>query len=53
MAREERGRDYFVGFDFTSDALYEIDRFRRNEGAEIRPLAVRENLNEEVKQRHA
>jgi hypothetical protein len=26
---------YFVGFEFTGDALFEIDRFRRKEGREI------------------
>jgi hypothetical protein len=35
MIREERTLDYFVGFDFTGDALFEIDRFRRKEGREI------------------
>jgi hypothetical protein len=37
-----------VGFDFTGDALYEIDRFRWKEGREIKPLTVREILNEEL-----
>jgi hypothetical protein len=48
MIREERTLGYFVGFDFTGDALYEIDRFQRKEGREIRPLTVREILDEEV-----
>ena len=32
MMREERMLGYFVGFEFTRDALFEIDRFRRKEG---------------------
>jgi hypothetical protein len=40
MMREERMLGRFVGF--------EIDRFRRKEGREIRPLTVREILDEEV-----
>jgi len=51
MLREERKLGYFVGFDFTGDALYEIDRFRRKEGREIKPLTVREILDEEVAHR--
>jgi DNA modification methylase len=48
LIREERKLGYFVGFDFTGDALFEIDRFRRKEGREIKPLTVREILNEEL-----
>lgn len=47
LTREERKLGYFVGFDFTGDALYEIDRFRRKEGREIKALTVREILDEE------
>jgi site-specific DNA-methyltransferase (adenine-specific) len=49
MMREERMLGYFVGFEFTSDALFEIDRFRRKEGREIKPLTVREILDEEIR----
>lgn len=49
LMREERMLGYFVGFDFTGDALFEIDRFRRKEGREIKPLTVREILDEEIK----
>jgi len=38
MMREERMLGYFVGFEFTGDALFEIDRFRRKESREIKPL---------------
>jgi DNA modification methylase len=48
LIREERKLGYFVGFDFTGDALFEIDRFRRKEGREIKPLTVREILDEEL-----
>jgi hypothetical protein len=51
MMREERMLVYFVGFEFTGDALFEIDRFRRKEGREIRPLTVREILDEEISNR--
>ena len=48
MIREERKLGYVVGFDFTGDALFEIDRFRRKEGREIKPLTVREILDQEL-----
>jgi hypothetical protein len=32
----------------SGDALFEIDRFRRKEGREIKPLTVREILDEEI-----
>jgi hypothetical protein len=48
MIREERKLGYFVGFDFTGDALFEIDRFRRKERRQIKPLAVREILDQEL-----
>jgi hypothetical protein len=51
MNREERILGYFVGFEFTGDALFEIDRFRRKEGREIKALTVREILDEEVRDR--
>ena len=36
------------GCVFSGDALFEIDRFRRKEGREIKPLTVREILDEEI-----
>ena len=48
MIREERMLGYFVGFEFTGDARFEIDRFRRKEGREIKALTVGEILDEEV-----
>jgi hypothetical protein len=32
----------------TGDARFEVDRFRRKEGREIKPLTVREILDEEL-----
>jgi len=51
MMREERMLGYFVGFEFTGDALFEIDRFRRKEGREIKPLTVREILDEKIERK--
>jgi len=48
MQRAKRKLGYFVGFDFTGDALFEIDRFHRQTGCEIKPLTVREILDEEI-----
>ena len=48
MQRAKRKLGYFVGFDFTGDALFEIDRFRRETGCEIKPLTVREILDQEI-----
>jgi len=48
MQRAKRKLGYFVGFEFTGDALFEIDRFRRQSGREIKPLTVREILDEEI-----
>lgn len=45
---EERMLGYFIGFEFTGDALFEIDRFRRKERREIKPLTVREILDQEI-----
>lgn len=37
------------GFEFSGDALFKIDRFRRKEGREIKPSTAREILDEEIK----
>ncbi len=37
-----------LAFFVPPSALYEIDRFRRKEGREIKPLSVREILDEEL-----
>lgn len=48
MIREERTKGFFVSFDYTSDALTEIDRFFRKSGKVIVPLTVGEILNEQI-----
>ena len=48
MQRAKRKLGYFVGFQFSGDALFEMDRFRRATGCEIKALTVREILDEEI-----
>jgi len=48
MMREERALGYFVAFDYTGDARFEIDSFQRRTGRTIRPLTVQEILDEQM-----
>jgi DNA modification methylase len=48
MTREERTKGFFVSFDYTSDALTEIDRFFRSSGKVIVPFTVKEILDEQI-----
>lgn len=48
MTREERTKGFFVAFDFSSDALTEIDRFFRKSHKAIVALTVREILDEQI-----
>ncbi len=48
MEREDRQKGFFVSFDFTSDALAEIDAYFRRSHRVIVPLTVREILEEEI-----
>ena len=48
MTREARTKGFFVGFDYTDDALTEIDRFFRQTGKVIVALTVREILDEQL-----
>ena len=48
MMREKRSRGFFVAFDFSSDALAEIDAFFRRSGLMIRALTVKEILDEDI-----
>lgn len=48
MARTERNKGFFVSFDYTSDALTEIDAFFRKSKRVIIPFTVREILNEHL-----
>ena len=51
MIREERIKGFFISFDYTADALTEIDRFFRKSGKVIVPLTVQEILDEQIAQK--
>jgi len=48
MTRENRTKGFFVAFDYSSDALTEIDAFFRRSGKAIVALTVKEILDEEI-----
>ena len=48
LRRAKCEKGFFVSFDYSSDALHEIDRFFREEHRIIIPLTVREILDEEI-----
>jgi DNA modification methylase len=48
MMRENRTKGFFVSFEFSSDALREIDAFFRREHRVIIPFTVREILEESI-----
>jgi site-specific DNA-methyltransferase (adenine-specific) len=48
MRRTKREKGFFVAFDYSDDALREIDRHFREDHAVIVPLTVREILDEQV-----
>ena len=48
MARADRTKGFFVSFNYSSDALAEIDAFFRRCGRIIIPLTVREILDEQI-----
>ena len=48
MRRSEREKDFFIAFDYTDDALREIDRFFKADHAVIVPLTVKEILDEQI-----
>lgn len=48
MLRTRRKKGFFVGFDYSHDALGEIDGFFRREHAVIIPLTVRDILDEQI-----
>lgn len=48
MTREDRKKGFIVAFDFSSDALREIDSFFRKSGKVIIPLTVKEILEEQL-----
>jgi hypothetical protein len=51
LMREDREKGFFISFDFTSDALREIDAFFRREHRVIVPLTVKEILDETIAQK--
>jgi hypothetical protein len=48
MSREDRKKGFFVAFDYSSDALTEIDAFFRKTGKVIIALSVKEILEEQI-----
>jgi site-specific DNA-methyltransferase (adenine-specific) len=48
MARADRKKGFFVSFDYSRDALTEIDAYFRKSGRIIIPLTVREILDEQI-----
>jgi len=48
LIREKRTIGFFVAFDYSSDAMKEIDNFFRRSGIMIRALTVQEILDEEI-----
>jgi hypothetical protein len=53
MLRAKRKKGFFVAFDFSEDALAEVDAFFRREHTVIVPLSVKEILNERIAQKLA
>jgi hypothetical protein len=48
MRRSKREKGFFVAFDYTEDALREIDRFFKDDHAVIVALTVQEILDEHI-----
>jgi site-specific DNA-methyltransferase (adenine-specific) len=48
MAREDRTKGFFVAFDYSADALAEIDAFFRRTGKSIIALTVKDILDEQI-----
>ena len=48
MLRANRKKGFFVAFDYTRDALTEIDRFFRKQHTIIMPLTVNDILTEQI-----
>lgn len=53
MIRTKRKKGFFVGFDFSTDALTEINRFFRTEHIVIVPLTVKEIVDKTIAQKLA
>lgn len=48
MMREDRQKGFFVAFDFSADAIHEINSFFKKQHRVIVPLTVREILDEQI-----
>ena len=48
MMREDRTKGFFVSFDFSSDAMSEIQAFFKKSGKSIIPLTVKDILEEQI-----
>jgi hypothetical protein len=48
MMREDRPKEFYVSFGYSSDAIREIGAFFRKTGKVIVPLTVEEILNERL-----
>jgi DNA modification methylase len=48
MMREDRTQGFFVSFDYSQDALSEIQAFMKKTGRIIRPITVKDILDEQV-----
>ena len=48
MMREDRTKGFFVSFDYSADAMTEINRFFRKSGKVIVPFTVGEILDEQI-----
>ena len=48
MMREDRTKGFFVSFDYTSDAMSEIDAFFKRSGKSIIALTVKDILEEQI-----
>jgi len=48
MTREDRTQGFFVSFDYSQDALSEIQAFMKKTGRMIRPITVKDILDEQV-----
>ncbi len=48
MMREDRTQGFFVAFDYTQDAMSEIQAFLKRTGKIIRPITVQDILDEQV-----
>jgi len=48
MMREDRTKGFFVSFDYSQDAMTEIDAFFRKSGKSIIALTVKDILEEQI-----